>query len=180
MKFLSFVPPTFPLSPVVFTYTLHDPVICRDTYVVLQHYLPYRILCDKWEILSPWTWYLWRSILLFFIKFDLVFQASNLSSFYRWLIWGLEGVKPHSSQLRGEIRMRIASYLLLWGKQHVAMGTAWSLEWNTPLLEVLLDKILLPAWLQWTPQISSGGDRKTALMSQSLKIKLQKEWKIPG
>lgn len=41
--------------------------------------------------------------------------------------------------------MRIASYLLLWGKQHVAMGTAWSLEWNTPLLEVLLDKILLPA-----------------------------------
>lgn len=93
MKFLSFVPPTFSLSPVAFTYTLHGPVICRDTYVVL----PYRSLCYKQEILSCWTWYLWRSMLLFFIKFDLVFHASDLSSFYRWLIWGLEGVKPHFS-----------------------------------------------------------------------------------
>lgn len=179
MKFLSFVPPTFSLRPVVFTYTLHGPVICRDTYVVLQHNLPYRSLCYKPEILSRWTWYFWRSTLLFFIKFDPVFHTSDLSSFYRWLIWGLEGVKPRFSQERGEIRIRIASCLLFWGKQHVAMGTVWSLEWNTPLLEVLLDKILLPVWLQWTPQISSGGNRKMALTSQSLRIKLQNAWKIP-
>ena len=81
--------------------------------------------------------------------------------------------------MRGEIGIRIASCLLFWGKQHVAMGTVWSLEWNTPLLEVLLDKILLPAWLQGTPQISSRGNRKMALTSQSLKIKLQNAWKIP-